>query len=278
MKKNNLKKVFALGLSTTLVSMSCLNASAIDYKKVLNKKNISIAALGSAVILGSYFLYNHFKAPSTEKSQDEGQLDKISDHQVGKGKGSITEEEQKPTEKKAKDQQNEEEFEVFDASDTNCWGRKKGQDTKPILMKRITEISKDEKSDIVKRRNEKIKSISVSKKGREKGNPLLIFSNGRKIEGKDLNLNDNFRQDKDSGMIYFKLDGKLYELGEYMLLKKVKSDGKIYRDRFFACADKKIWDFNGLSWIEDDYNSELTSIICNKDSWRALLFVGYIYI
>ena len=34
MKKNNLKKAFALGLSTALVSMSCLNASAIDYKNI----------------------------------------------------------------------------------------------------------------------------------------------------------------------------------------------------------------------------------------------------
>ena len=256
--------------------MSCLNASAMDYKKILNKKNISIAAFGSAVILGSYFLYNHFKAPSTEKSQDEGQLGKISDHQVGKGKGSVTEEERKPTVKKAKNQQNKEKFEVFDTSDINGWGRKKGQDTKPILMKKIKEINKDEKPDIVKRRNEKIKSISVSKKGREKGNPLFIFSNGRKIEGKDLNLNDNFRQDKDSGMIYFKLDGKLYELGEYML-KKTEYEGKIYREKFFACADEKIWDDNGLSWMEDAYKDESTGTTCQKDSWRTLLFVGYIY-
>ena len=104
MKKNNFKKVFALGLSTALVSMSCLNASAMDYKKVLNKKNISIAAFGSAAILGSYFLYNHFKAPGAEKPQNRSDLDAFDNALVGKKGTKKRKKVEKPVEKSSKDE------------------------------------------------------------------------------------------------------------------------------------------------------------------------------
>ncbi len=234
MKKNNLTRAFALGLSTALVSMSCLNASAMDYKKVLNKKNISIATLGSAAILGSYFLYNHFKAPGVEKFHD------------------------------------------FDVHDINSLSEKESQIADIMEEESVIAISKEEKSNIVEGEDEKIESIRVSKKGREEGNPLLIFSNGRKIQRKDLNLNEHFRQDRDSKMFYFKLDGKLYELGREM--RKGANKRYNFTDLFFTCVDGNIWDDGGLFDIKHDYETGEKSRTYKEDSWRALLFASYIYL
>ena len=164
---------------------------------------------------------------------------------------------------------------VFDTSCINELGKKKNQNTEPMLIDEVKAISEDEKSNIVKGRNENIKSILASREVKEKGNSLLIFSDGREVEGKELNLDENFRQDKDSKMLYFKLDGKLYELGEYMVEKA--KDPNSEDTYFFACVDKKVWDDNALFNMNFGYTNDEISKIYKGDSWRTLLFVGYIY-
>ncbi len=306
MNGNKLEKAIALGLSTVLVSMSCLNASAIDYKKVLNKKNISIAALGSAVILGSYFLYNHFKAPGAEKSQDEEQLVGINDHQVEKSeknKEEIAEEEEKTTENEEKDQINEESNENDEKNlQMELKECLKEEHVEPASMEERTDkLTIDgRKFDIfdTSNINELGKKVYIYKTARVNSPRIQDISENDKnniIEAEDIidiRMVETGENEADPVLIFHngeKVKEKDLNLNEHFRQDKkgdgmvyFKSKDKLYKlgqyrcdyqnkvvgDLFFVDVDGRIWDRKDLN----NLRSEKENKIYQKDSWRALLF------
>ena len=253
MRKGRLKKTFALYLSMALVSMNCLNASALDYKKIFSKKNISVAAVTSAVIFGSYFLYNHLKSPNTKKPQDIKKNEE-------KNRVDIL---------KLKDGGSTKKVAVFRVVKLNQQGKEINENISATPFKVIEPISDTEKTKIVK--SEDITDLRVTKEGKDKKLVSFTFSNGKKVSSDNFRQSENIRQDRETGMFYLKIDDKLYELG-----KIVKYNGKTrtFDDYFFVCSNTgSIWDNDDINDIKISYEDN-DDILYQGDSWKVFLYMG----
>lgn len=259
MRKNKLKGIFLLSLSGILASMSCLGASAMNYKEILNKKNVSIATLGSAIVAGSYFLYDNIRLQ--RNMQNNGQL--LATNCNLSVKNEINQE-----------NDNDQIENQFKINQLNQQGKEINSCMEISEIKGVKEISKEEKSG--KGKNADITSLYVVKDEKDK---LFVFSNGEKMRGKDLN-SECFRWEKESGEIYFKIGNKFYKLGRIMMSQddsKVESDderhsGEQIDNVFFESNDKKRWNIDSLTDIDRNYNCTDEDILYQNDSWEALLF------
>ena len=294
MKKNKLKKVFALGLSTVLVSMSCLNVSAMDYKKILNKKNISMAAFGSAIVAGSCLLYNYFKPVSKERPKNDDDLrleinrgidvdrkieiqvrvdkDKReeSDGESAVGKGGETDSVDE-TDKKVEDEVESKlnnsllagkTFINFEVTDIGKQGEEENNNMSSVKLRKTEEINDKEKANIVE--TEEITGLHVIREGKNRKNPVLVFSNGEEMMENDLG--QNLRQGED-GTIYLKLKDKCYALGKYMVEKKEQGRGN-NNDWLFVCTDRNMWHEKDL----DKVCIGTKNMMYGENSWKAFVF------
>lgn len=165
MRKNKLKGIFLLSLSGILASMSCLGASAMNYKEILNKKNVSIATLGSAIVAGSYFLYDNIRLQ--RNMQNNGQL--LATNCNLSVKNEINQE-----------NDNDQIENQFKINQLNQQGKEINSCMEISEIKGVKEISKEEKSG--KGKNADITSLYVVKDEKDK---LFVFSNGEKMRGTD---------------------------------------------------------------------------------------------
>ena len=285
----------------------------MDYKKVLNKKNISIAAVGSvfvsAAVVGSYFLYNHFKAPSAEKSQNKEQLGEINDDRVKKSeinRQKIAEEEQKSAEEEEKEQTNEE----LNEKDEKSLQLELNKLKKCLKEEHVEPASMEERTDKLtidgrefdifdtSNINELGKKVYIYKTARVNSPRIQDISENDKnniTEAEDIidiRMVETGENEADQVLIFHngeKVKEKDLNLNEHFRQDK-KGDGTVYfksKDKLYklgqyrcdyqnkVVGDLFFIDVDGRIWDRKDLNnlrSEKGNKIYQKDSWKALLF------
>ncbi len=254
MKKNKLRKVIVLGLSTALVSMGCLSAFAMNCDETFDKKDVGgIETLNKERLDKIGKLAKKLSKSETGELPNENGKDKLEKEskQVEKDNGENNEsqvskvesgsnesvkkvdqvktEEPKAAETGRWRRRNEPEFEksVYDIYHTSPYFQIPNQEvngtTKPIMFKGVKPITEDEKRKIVSAERcskvGKTISLEVTEANGMIEDSILTLPDGTKINEIDLRRNpgEYFRQDKETGMCYIKLGEELYEAGKFTI-------------------------------------------------------------
>ena len=227
MKKNKIKKAIALYLSTALVSMNCLNVSAVNYKKILNR-TICTAATGLTLALGTYFLYNRFVSRNSDINRDD--VENINQN-----------------------------------------------DAQPVIFEKVPSLDSKEGLKIIRssdHNDEKI-SCKLTKLSKKDKDGSTLFGTRQDFEEYiKKHPEECFRQDKETGMCYVKVDNELHEAGRFTIstlgeLSKNQGDSKSKKKGKFVVVYEKpsekgmeLLDFNT---ILDSGKFDLISLSSDPD-------------